>query len=233
VVEIGFVLRDLKAIASMSRYYEWKSSLIDRHVGRRVVEIGCGTGLMLARLKGRELLLGLDRDEGCVKEARVRLAGIPEADVREGDVLSPEFSALSENRPDTVLFVNTLEIISDDLLALRQSASILGKDGKLVILVSALPSLTGQLDLSHGQKRYTRDGLSDLIKSAGYRVESIRYVNLLGVLGWWLDSRLRRKQEMSPSDYRQRDLAVPLAKILDALTGPPLGSILLAVGIKE
>ena len=232
MVEPGFVLRDLEAIASMPRYYLWKSTLVGRHAGRRVLEVGCGTGLLLERLKGRELLLGVDLNAECARAARIRLAGIPEADIREVDVLSPEFASLRETNPDTVLFVNTIEIVRDDLLALQQSAGVLGKGGKLVVLASALPVLAGKLDRSHGQRRYSREGLTGLMESAGFIVESVRFVNLAGVLGWWLDSRIRGKQEMTPSAYRNRDIIVPFARLLDAVTGPPLGSLILAVGIK-
>ena len=217
----------------MPRYYAWKSSLVGRHAGRRVLEVGCGTGLMLERLGDRELLLGVDRDADCVKAARARLAGKRGVEVREGDILSPDFSALVQTRPDTVLFVNTLELVNDDSLAVRQSATVLETGGKIVVLASALPSLAGELDRSHGQKRYTRPALAALMDSGGFRVESARFVNLAGILGWWLDSRIRGKQEMSPAAYRNRDRTVPLARLLDAVTGPPVGSLILAVGRKE
>lgn len=233
MVEPGFVLRDLEAIASMPRYYAWKSSLVGRHVGRRVLEVGCGTGLMLARLGGRELLLGVDRNPDCVRAARDRLKGVKGADIREGDVLSQDFLALSGARPDTVLFVNTLELVADDRLALRQAWAVLDRGGKLVILASALPALSGELDRSNDQKRYSKSGLVELVKAGGFRVEFARFANLAGVLGWWMDSRVRGKKEMSPRDYRNRDLVVPFARVLDAVTGPPLGSLLLAVGIRE
>ena len=233
MVERGFVLRDLEAISSMPRYYAWKSAMVRPHIGRRLLEVGCGTGLMLERLRDRELLLGVDRDADCVKAARIRLAGTAGLDIQVGDVLSPGFPALAGARPDTVLFVNTLEIVVDDLLAVRQSGKVLEKGGKLVLLVSALPFLAGGLDKAHGQRRYSRRGLAELMTAGGFQVESVRYMNLLGVLGWWLDSRLRGKREMSPAEYRSRDRTVPLARFLDALTGPPLGSSLLAVGIRE
>lgn len=232
MVDGGFVLRDLEAIASMPRYYAWKSSLVGRHAGQRVLEVGCGTGLMLERLAGRDLLLGVDRDQGCVDAARKRLAGIPGADIRMMDILSPEFTGLKASRPDTVLFVNTLEIVGDDILAIRNSGMVLESGGKLVVLASALPSLSGELDRSHGQRRYTRSGLAGLMESGGFRIESIRYANLLGVLGWWLDSRVRGRREMPPSAYRNRDRTVPVARWIDAITGPPLGSSLVAVGTR-
>jgi ubiquinone/menaquinone biosynthesis C-methylase UbiE len=233
MAETGFACRDLEAIASMPRYYAWKSSLVGRHAGRRVLEVGCGTGLVLERLGSRELLLGVDRDAECLGAAHARLAGRGGIEVRECDVLSGEFLSFAGRNPDTVLFVNTLELVQDDLLALRQSAAVLGRGGKLVVLASALPALAGKLDRAHGQKRYTRAGLTGLMKSAGFIVESARFVNLAGVMGWWLDSRVRGKQEMSPAAYRNRDRFIPLARLVDALTGPPLGSLILAVGVRE
>ena len=188
---------------------------------------------MLERLAGCELLLGIDRNPDCLSSARIRLQGKAGVDLREVDVLSPGFNSLAVNNPDTVLFVNTLENISDDLLALRQAGTVLGKGGKLVILASAIPFLSGELDRAHAQRRYTRASLTGLMESAGFRVESARYMNFLGLFGWWFDSRFQGKREMSASAYRNRDRMVPLARAFDALTGPPIGSTLLAVGIRE
>ena len=227
----GLAFRDLEAIRAMPRYYEWKSGLVGKHAGRRILEVGCGTGLLLERLGGRELLAGIDRDSGCVQSARERLTGIKGVDIRLMDVLSPEFASLATLRPDTVVFSNVLEAV-DEERALRNAISILPPGGRVVIFTSAMPSLEGGLDHSYGQKRYSKKGLQDAMTTAGFTVNLIRHVNMLGAFGWWLDSQVLRKREMSPGAYRMRDMLVPFARTLDALTGPPFGRSLLAVGTR-
>jgi len=224
------VRRDLEAIAELKRYYAWKSALLSPHLGRRVVEVGCGNGLMLEQLGDRELLAGAEPDGFLAGEAKRRLGG--RAEVRQVDVMAPEFLSFAEARPDTVLFVNVLEMVPDDRAALRQARSILVPEGKVVVLASALPSLQGELDRSFGQRRYGRGEFHRLLESEGFRVSSLRYANLLGALGWWLDSKVMKRREMTAVDYRRRDRMVPFARLLDALTGPPIGRLLLGVGIK-
>lgn len=233
VPEQGEVFRDLEAIASMPRYYDWKAALVEKYLGRRILEVGCGTGLLMERLAGRELLLGVDRNAECIRRARLRLEGRAGVELVEMDALSPGFSSLARFNPDTVVFVNTLETIPDDRQAVQHAGVVLKPGGTLVVLASAMPGLAGELDRSHGQRRYTRPELCSLLESGGFRVETARFVNLLGMFGWWLDSRVRETKAMSPAAYRSRDRLVPLARLLDAVTGPPRGSILLAVGVRE
>ena len=62
--------------------------------GRRVVDVGCGTGrlaLRLARASGR--VIGLDRDAAALAEARARAAraGLANAEFHEADVEAEEY----------------------------------------------------------------------------------------------------------------------------------------------
>jgi SAM-dependent methyltransferase len=229
--ETEAVRRDLAAIGGMPRYYGWKAALVGPHLGERVIEAGCGNGLLLERLGGRSLLAGVERDAGCAREAAGRLAG--RADIRCLDILSPDFLSMAELKPDTVLFVNALEAIPDDRSALRQARAVLVPGGRVVVFASAMPSLAGELDSAFGQRRYGKAGLRKLVEEGGFRVTRLGYANLLGALGWWLDSRLMKRREMTAADYRRRDALVPLARLVDALTGPPFGRSLLVVGVKE
>ncbi len=222
-------LLDLESIAAMRRYYDWKAGMVARHLGDRVVEVGCGNGLVLERLPRRGMLLGVDMDELSVRAAHERLAVRPDVEVLRQDVLDPGFLAFADRRPDTVLFVNSLETTADDALALRQARAVLPGGGRLVLYTSALPILAGEIDRLLGQHRYSRSGLRALLGRAGFTVGSMRYVNLLGILGWWLDNRRQSGRTHSAREYRARDRFVPLVRLVDALTGPPVGQSMLVV----
>ncbi|WP_067852242.1 class I SAM-dependent methyltransferase [Nocardia shimofusensis] len=60
--------------------------------GARVLDIGCGDGLLLQRLSARAgSVVGIDPDEAAVVSARSRLAKTPGAEVLHGDFLRTEF----------------------------------------------------------------------------------------------------------------------------------------------
>lgn len=225
-------LSDLEAIQVMKRYYRWKHDLVSPHLGPRVLEVGCGTGLLLETLSGRELLLGVDRDPGCIERAAARLAARPEAEARVLDATAPAFLDLAGMAFTGVLFASSLEEVPDDLRALENARAVLVPGGRIVVLAAALPALTGNLDAIFGARRYSPERLGTAFQGAGFLIEKMRYVNLLGALGCWWDNMVLRRRSVPPGTYRVRDLAIPVARLIDAVTGPPVGRSLLAVGRK-
>ncbi len=224
---------DLESIASMRRYYDWKADLVAPHLGPRVLEVGCGTGLMLGRLHGRERLLGIDRKPECLARAAARVAGRTDVEVRELDVQSPAFLALGAEAFTTALFMNSLELIEDDALALRQTFQVLAPGGTVLVFTWALETPTDDL-LRHtyGIRHYRRLALAAKLVEAGFTDVEVRYVNFLGVLSWLVRRRSLQGRMMSPAEYRVHDLFTPVARWLDRLTGPPLGRVALGTGHK-
>ena len=79
-------------------------------------------------------------------------------------------------------------------------------------------------------RRYTRAGLHRVLESAGLLVEEVRYVNVPGLLAWWVGMRLLR---MTPGDgplLRVWDrVVVPLTRSLEECFGAPFGQSVFAV----
>ena len=230
-----FPADELEALASMRRYYAWKAALIAPFVGSRVLEAGCGNGLLLRALAERGVrrrYLGVDVNARCLTLARRHLKGRIAPELKHLDVSSSRFLLLRSFRPSSVVFCSSLEVIRRDALALRRAFAVLPPGGRVVVFASALRFLSGSLDRAHHQRRYDRGELGGMLVRAGFRIERLRYFNLLGALGMAWDNLVLRRMSAPLADYRRRDLAVPVARLLDALTGPPLGRSLLAVGVR-
>src|SRR5688572_16188485 len=99
----------------MRRYYDWKFDLVRPYLGNRVIEVGCGTGLFLERMAGRSLVLGIDREPSCIERAMQRSGEGRVWAARVLDVLDQRFLELRDFKPDTVLFMSSLEEIADDV----------------------------------------------------------------------------------------------------------------------
>jgi SAM-dependent methyltransferase len=135
---------------------------------------------------------------------------------------------------DTVVSVNVLEHVENDGGFLRSAQHILAPGGTILLFTPALPVLYGSLDRQFGHyRRYTKFGLANELQSAGFSLESLRYFDFPGVLGWFLATRVLRRDTLRPSDVRRYDRFVFswLSKI-ERWWEPPTGKNLLAIGRK-
>ncbi len=217
----------------MRRYYRWKADRVLPLLGPRVLEVGCGTGLMLQRLTGCERVLGIDRLPACLERARTAVAGRPEVETRLLDVLDDRFLDLRSEGFDGVLFANSLELVVDDAKALRHAAAVVKPGGRVVIFTWALGTPSVGLQPTYGLRGYRPETLSSLLTAAGFVQVRVRWMNLVGVLAWWLDRpALERSPLMTAAAFARRDRMVPLARLVDAVTGPPRGRILFATAVR-
>jgi SAM-dependent methyltransferase len=231
VDRLTYTLEDQALMARAPNYFAWQARLIVPKVGRRVVEVGCGTGNFTRHLLGRELVIALDIEAACVERLRQRYAG--RADLRTF-VCSPgdaAFADLARFRPDSCVCINVLEHIEDDAGALRGMAAILPAGGVIVLLVPAFPALYGPIDrhLDHS-RRYTRASLRRLAAAEGLTVAKLRYMNMVGFFGWWANARIFRRQAQSAGQIALFDrCVVPVMSRVESVVAPPFGQSLLAV----
>ena len=107
---------------------------------------------------------------------------------------------------------------------------MLSPGGRAVVLVPALPHLSGSLDHELGHtRRYTRTSLGRLMTKAGFRVERLIYFNLVGMLVWWFNARIRKVTRIPIEQLRYFDALVPLLRLEDRLR-LPVGQSVIAIG---
>ncbi len=226
----------LRRVDRLRRYNRYLWDQMRPWVGRRVLEVGSGTGGITRYLVNRELVLATDLRQAYRETLRRMFEAHPNVEVRElvlGEAPAPaEAENLRERRLDTVVCSNVLEHIEDDVLALRQIHDLLVADGRVVLVVPMLRSLYGTIDraLDH-HRRYERVELRAKLEHAGFAVECLRPFNLLGVPGWWLNARVLGRRHVPGIQARINDLLVPLLRVERRLK-PPIGMSLLAVGRK-
>jgi SAM-dependent methyltransferase len=211
-------------------YFEWQARLVEPYVGHRVLEIGCGLGNFTRHLLDRELVVGLDVEPACIRSWRAAFADRPNLTGLEMDGSDASFLGLKQHRPDTVVCLNVLEHIEDDEGALRNMYAVLPSGGRALLIVPAFTGLYGPIDRNLGHyRRYSRQGLRGLAESIGFRVR-LRYLNTVGLLGWWMNAKIFRKTEQSDAQIQFFDaVIVPLMSRLENAVPPPFGQSLFAV----
>lgn len=211
------------------RYRAFQFELIARHCGRSVLEVGAGLGEFASQFRGLDRLVVTDIDPAAVDLLARRFAGQPEVRARQLD-LSAALPVI-DPRVSTVVAVNVLEHISDDVEALRSLSALVEPGGNIVLWVPGYMQLYGEFDRLVGHvRRYTPDTLRASIEAAGLDCALVRPVNLLGALAWWLAVRRGGVERPNPKLVGVYDrFVVPVTKAIESKVRPPFGQSVLAV----
>jgi SAM-dependent methyltransferase len=236
---LAYAGRDLEAMSFARNYHRWILDLFAPYLGRRIVEVGAGTGafseLLLARAPesltlvepSTEMYRRLIAHVGRIRTAaRLRTYNDTFARVAGRVAL--------EERPDSIIYVNVLEHVEEDEAELRVVRDALAPGGRLFLFVPAFEWLYGSFDRQVGhRRRYTRRGLAVKCESASLRVLKAVYFDAAGVVPWWLKYRVLRSEKMEPGAVKfYDDFCVPVLRRAEARLPPPLGKNVLMVAEK-
>ncbi|MCL6508452.1 MAG: class I SAM-dependent methyltransferase, partial [Bryobacteraceae bacterium] len=223
----------LETLSGAPRFNRWMAETVAPFLGRRVLEIGAGIGNLTRHLaRRRERYIATDIDEEHLARLRTRLQHRPNLEIRRVDVTDPaDFRELA-GAVDTVVCLNVLEHIEDDLTGLKNLHGALVPGGRAIVLVPQGPEIYGTLDASLGHyRRYLRSELQARMTEAGFRLERLIEFNRAARPGWYLNGRLLRRSTISPLQLRIFDRLVWLWKRVDPfLPWPPTS--LIAIGLK-
>jgi SAM-dependent methyltransferase len=211
--------RVLAEIEAGGNYTAW---IVDRarpYLRGRVLDAGAGSGTFtepVARVA--EEVVALEPDQRFAQLLRERFAHAPHVHVvqRDTDAIDRDLGDF-----DAIICFNVLEHVLDDARALRALHDRLRSGGALLLLVPAHPSLASPFDSAVGhERRYRRADLVQLLRDATFSVDTVRHVNPVGAVGWFVRMRVLRQREWPSTSFRVFDRLVPLLRPLDALHLP-------------
>jgi SAM-dependent methyltransferase len=231
--------RDLEAMSFAVNYHRWILNVFKPYLGRRLVEVGAGTGLF------SELLLEQAAESVSLIEPSAAMHAVLSERVRQlrpaakVEVYNAFFTDVAERlrqaqRPDSIIYVNVMEHIRDDDAEFQAVWRTLGAGGRVFVFVPALPSLYGNFDRGVGHfRRYTKPEVEAKCRRAGFRVLKSVYFDLIGIVPWWIQYRLLGASALNPGAVRLYDrLLVPVTKAIESRIEPPVGKNLLLIAEK-
>ncbi len=203
-----------------------------------MLEVGAGIGnltelLVAPPARGdvsRERVVATELSEQFLAGLRKRFRGHANVVVEQLDLGDVPVERVRAHGVDTVLCVNVLEHVRDDAAALARLAEALPAGGKLLLYVPALPWLYGSLDqgLQH-HRRYSREELRMRLSASGWRIIHMSYMNLLGIPGWFLSSRMLRRKLLPVKQVHLYEKLTGILRVEDRFR-LPIGMSLVAVG---
>ncbi len=235
----GYAGKDLEAMSFAVNYHRWIISLFEPYLGTKIVEVGAGTGsfselLLEKRLESMSLV---EPSAAMYQQLRCRLAELkPTQKVTTyNDIFQRVANQIRmSDSPDSIIYVNVLEHVADDVNELQVINQTLDSCGRLFIFVPALQWLHGSMDrqLDHF-RRYTRTELERKCVAAGFKVLASRYFDVFGILPWWVKYKLLQSNKMEPGAVKFYDkMVVPIARTLESMLTPPLGKNVLLIAEK-
>jgi SAM-dependent methyltransferase len=206
----------LGRLARAPRFNAWMADVVRPFCGRRVLEIGSGTGNLTRRLIPRDTYVASDVNPLYLATLRGLTADRPYLDVTLTDVTKGESFPRIEGGFDTVVCLNVVEHVDDDVEALGNIRSVLAPDGRAIVLVPQGPEIFGTLDevLGH-RRRYTRATLVKLASSAGFEVEQVVEFNRVGRPAWWINGMVLRRRDFGLFQILMLNLLTPIFRVID------------------
>jgi glycosyltransferase involved in cell wall biosynthesis len=208
------------------RFTKWMASVIKPYLGNRVLEIGAGIGNMTMHLIPRVVYWATDVNPEYLDHLEKIRSTRPYLDIGYTNAMDGGSFPAGQSF-DTVVCLNVVEHLSDDVGALRNIYNALDKGGRAIILVPNGPNLFGTLDEVLGHcRRYTPEQLISVGEEAGFRVEKVLKFNRAGVPAWWLNGKVLRRTTFGMAQIRVLNLMTPIFRRVDSmLPFPPLSII--------
>lgn len=227
-------LRTLRIMEGAGSYNTWLFRQCKPFLGRRILEVGSGVGNITRFMLDREVVVATDIMDFYLEGLKRTFQAYNNLHVSQLDLLnSIDSKDLGRKyKFDTVVMFNVLEHIEDDVKALANINKLLTMNGRLLLVVPAHQLLYSKMDRNLGHcRRYNAKDVSERLACAGFQVENVKYLNMLGALGWFVNGRIFRRRHIPSRQVRLFDYLVKILA-LEKYIRPSFGLSVMAVGRK-
>jgi 2-polyprenyl-3-methyl-5-hydroxy-6-metoxy-1,4-benzoquinol methylase len=221
----GAIYESLETLSQADGYYRWLCSRVQPFIRGKVLELGAGIGNfgIWAKEHATEYH-ATDVDPHLIVRLKEKFQHAFRWDLYE--------SFPGDDLYDTVIILNVIEHLQNDLEALRTLRQRLVPGGHIIIMVPAMQFLYGSLDRAFGHyRRYNKKGMQKLVEEIPFKVVANQYVNVIGMLGWHFYGRILKSEQLPQQLCSRFNLVLPLLT-LERPIAHFMGLSLITVGRK-
>ncbi len=205
----------LGRLSRAPRFNAWMADVIRPYCGKRVLEIGSGTGNLTKQLVPRTRYVASDVNPLYLRKLAALKADRPYLETRYCDVTDGSTFPPGEGF-DTVVCLNVIEHVEDDARALANIRQVLAPGGRAIVLVPHGDRLFGSLDEVLGHKRrYTEASLRRVAEDAGFAVKELLHFNRIGTPAWWLNGKVLRRTTFGLGQMMALNAMTPVFRRVD------------------
>jgi len=219
----------LARLSRCPKFNAWMADAIRGYCGNRVLEIGSGIGNLTRRLTPRTHYVASDVNPLYLETLAALSVDRPYMKTSFCDVTDISSFPRLEEGYDTVVCLNVIEHVEDDVAALKNIRNVLSDNGTAIILVPQGQWNFGTLDAVLGhQRRYSRESLAKLAGESGFLVQEIFEFNRAGAPAWFINGRILKRRIFGLFQIWMLDLLTPVLRRVDSILPFP-GLSLIAV----
>lgn len=215
-------------------YHRWIFEKIRPWLGKSILEAGCGIGNLTGLLLSHGRVIVADMNENYLRIVEDKFRGHSNLkEVLLWDIRQEPPKNLGVSI-DTIVCSNVLEHVEDDGAVLENFYQLLPAGGRIIVLVPALKILYNVLDQELGHfRRYGKEELIQKLTLNGFKIRYLKFFNFFGILGWFVNGKLLRRQSLSPRQVRIFNKMVPFLIMVEKIIPLFVGQSLIAAGERE
>ena len=237
---VSCLIQELQTLADLQNYHRWVFDEICPFLGTKIAEIGGGIGTFSRQIvleylsSNRNARLEIFEPTACLFDQLERnfrqLHG--ECLASGALTITPGHFRTAPKQYDSILLINVLEHVQREDTLFHQIHESLQSNGVLIVFVPALQWLYSELDKKVGHyRRYEQESLYSLFERNGFTVVKTKYMDILGILPWYLMNVLGKSHSFNPFLTKLYDQwFVPATRLVEQLSGAAVGKNLLMVG---
>ncbi|MEK7131254.1 MAG: class I SAM-dependent methyltransferase [Patescibacteria group bacterium] len=208
---------NLDLLSKADNFSRWMFNEVKPFLGGTILEFGSGRGtyskLILENFPQNKIVLS-DID---IKYVDALKSKFPQENISVLRInLENTLDFVGVSGIDSAFALNVMEHVENDVQALNNIYEMLNPGGRFIMLVPAHKFLFNCIDtcVDH-YRRYNKKMALDKVKQTKFKVKKMFYFNFLGMVGWYWNGAIMKKEILNENALKFFNFLVPALRFIE------------------